>query len=440
MTVSRWQVGMISALSFMAVGVASSHAEIIGNASQELIQLEARIFNNPNNLDLYFQYAKLAKQVQNQREEEWAYRSMLKLNPLLHRIKLDLALLHMQMGKTKSAEALFTKVLAQEDIPLEVETNVKAMLKNVKKMNSPHRLTGSVTAGYNHDTNANTAPGTGEIIFQDINIPLDDASQSQDDGQGFVAVSIGHSYRFDVPEKRNYQAKWNTSATVYRAEQIDIDSLNLLLIGVKTGPEWYLKDSKVNLKANAGFSYVNLDNRDYLNIYSLDARVSKQMTDRLNVFTEVLGENRRFKNTPTNTTFSDRSGNAIQAKAGAHYVLVANGLLTIEGIYRRENTRTAYNDNDQVSVVSSYTHSLPKGFFVNLQGSMKNTSYDGVDPLVSATTIRDDDETSYGVTVGNRITDKMTVTAGYQYRDVESNLQNYTYDNHRFSSAVSLRF
>jgi outer membrane protein assembly factor BamA len=65
--------------------------------------------------------------------------------------------------------------------------------------------------------------------------------------------------------------------------------------------------------------------------------------------------------------------------------------------------------------------------------------YDKADFLISTQT-RHDNEASAGLTLGKRINDTVSATIGYQYRDVDSNIENYSYDNHRFLAAITARF
>ena len=81
---------------------------------------------------------------------------------------------------------------------------------------------------------------------------------------------------------------------------------------------------------------------------------------------------------------------------------------------------------------------------MNARAGYRKINYQANDPLISAS-VRDDKEYTGGVTIGRNFTlpetgDRLTLSTGYQYRDAQSNLQNYDYENHRFTFALGMSF
>ncbi len=407
-------------------------------SAENLQKLKDKTEEEPNNLDHYFAYAQMASSLGEYQKAAHAYEAMLTLVPNLHRVRLDLGSMYLRLGRFEDAKNQMEQVLAQ-DPPEEVKNNIDRVMAQIDSELREHNWSGSVAFGLNFDSNANSAPNGDQIRIRDTLVNLGPSQQVQEDYQLFGAATVNHSYRPAWGKGEKIDMRWNSSGTVYRTEQEFQDGLDLQLISVKTGPEFRSRQSGIKITPEAGILHIVLDGHSYLRTYSGELKGEWPVSNHLLLNGSAKHEFREFMNSPTVSTYEDRTGSASQASAGARYVITPTNIVDTTVTLRRERTRQEYYDNTQLGGSLGYTKVLPHDMFANAKLGYKNTIYDDNDSLISAKT-RHDKERTVGLTVGKSFAHGITVTGGYQYRDVNSNIENYRYDNHRFSTAVSVRF
>lgn len=397
---------------------------------------------NMTDMDALFAYAQRSQMAGNTKEAEQAYLRMLELDPSLDRVRLDLALLYNQQGDYSKARPLLEHVLAGNP-PATVETRAKAMLAEAKNPFSTLRhygFEGSLSTGYNYDSNANAGSSTDAISLFDTTIDLPDGSQAQDDGQAFAIGGLTHTYNFKPdPQHPNVATRWYSTATAYKSRQISLDELDLVVLSGRTGPIIELGDYGTTLGLALGYNYVKLAGEHYLSVFSGESDVKYALTPTIALTGSAAVEDRAFINSPTLTAQKDRSGNAYQATVGINYTPTQEDAVTGQLIVRQEDAQVDYFTDTQYGASTAYTHAFPYNVFSNVSAGYRESRYDGPDPLISATT-RLDKEATAGVVVGKMFEHNILATLGYQYRNVDSNIQNYNYDNHRILSSVGVRF
>lgn len=424
----RYSAAFLCAAVLFTAGAAAANAQPSANKAAA---------DSSGKLGAYFAYAKKADEKGRYRKAEKAYLKMLKANPGLHRVKLDLALLYTKTGRYQSSERLLDEV-SRANPPAAVRKNIETVRKANKKGLKTHKLGGNITAGLRYDTNANSASSTDAITFLEQTVPLEDRSRAQDDIQYFGALGV--NYRLRLPAStENADIFVNVSANAYGTKQQDIDELDLQLYGASAGPSVTFHESGVTLEANAAFNHIRLDNYDYLNSSKFGGGISKQLSDMYTLELNGAYEDRRFNNSPNSSVYEDRTGDAAEGFAGVKITLTPKDLLKIKTGYRRENTGQVYYDNDAYSGAASYTRILPKRFFTMVSADYRHREYDGADPLISSR-VREDREAGAGVTLGKQFKNGFTLTAGYSYRKNDSNIRNYDYDNSRFTASAGKSF
>lgn len=425
-------------LSLWVLPDAGSAANAVPS-SENLIQLRINIEEDPDNLDHYFEFATMAAALGEYKEAEKAYSYMLEVDPTLDRVQLELALLHLRMAQFRKAKQRFEKVLANKP-PENVRKNIDKVMVTVLQSLKPHTFNTSLASGFNYDSNANSAASSGQITFQDNSIPLEDSSLSKNDGQVFTAATLSHSYRFGSPVLEQYNVRWNSSTTLYRTEQANLDTLDLLLVGLKTGPVFYLNDNRTQIGINGNLNYIALHEKDYLTITSGELALAHKINESVSLDASATYEHRHFIHSPGAPGLPNRTGNAVQGKTGITYALTNKDILNAGITWRAEKSRQIYYDNMQWQFSGSYTRVLPYDCFANLAYSAKTTQYEGLEPVISTTSVRSDHEKTSSLTIGKRFKNNVTLTIGYQLKSISSSVQNYDYNNQRISTAVGWSF
>ncbi len=301
---------------------------------------------------------------------------------------------------------------------------------------NPNIWAGSAVVGINSDSNANSVADSGAVDVFGVSVPLDQSSGRAADEQMFSAVNA--TYTRILPGTKRHSI--TAAATGYKTWQASLHNLDLTVKSIKVGPTFNLPEYKANWGFDVTYSDINLGGYDYLNNTSFTVRGEKALGPRASLTASFTRERRRFKNSPASSTYEDRNGRAHEGKIGITAAFSPKDMLTATLNIRRESTKTRYNDNRQAGITLGYTHLFEKGWFINVLLNRKRTRYGGADPLVNSDVIRHDNERSMTITLGKRINDKLTATCGYQYKNINSNLQNYEYENERVSASMSYSF
>ncbi len=380
------------------------------------------------------------QEIGNWREAEKIYLKILENHPELSRAKLDLALLYMRVGYNKDSKELFEKVLGRGDTPEVVKNNIEMVLKQVKQGLKEHQVSGVALVGLNADSNGNSVSNSGNVLVADILLPLNPSSQAGDDVQTLALASVNHLYNFDFQRQDDFKTQWFSNVTAYSSEQRDFDSLDIRLLSFKTGPKIKHIESGMGLSINAGYNMIKLAGEEYQQSLIGEVSASYPVSKEMIAEAALTYEHRHYVDTLTNNTISLRTGEAYQAKTGFKYALTPKDIFNASVFFRQEVTRREYYDNNQIGFSGGLLHSFDNGVVANFASSYKYSDYDGIDPFVSSTIIRSDQEFVNGVNVSKEIVDNITASVGYQFKELDSSLQNYKYKNHRLSTSLAYSF
>lgn len=404
----------------------------------EYNKLKKIIEEYPSNLDNRFKFAQIATKLGKAEEAEKNFQYMLRANPRLPRVKLELALLYAKTGKFKKAKGLFEEVLKTRP-PENVKKNIDTILAQVNDALKKDVVTFSATLGINRDSNATSAASTGETTFSDVSIPLAQSSLADADSQIFASAGINHLHKFDI-DSETWGATLTTNGTFYKTSQETDHNLDLSLVSFKTGPALQLKKLRTSIGVNAYINLITLNSFKYIKTRGGEFVLRYAHNPKLVFDYAWAHEYRKFANSPSVVTNVNRTGNAYQHKLGATYIFTPKDIFNVSTIWRSEEARNEEFGNDQLTLSGSYTRQLPYDMALNILGTFKKTHYNDTDPLVSSTTLRNDRERSMTFSLIKKLPKNVTVTGGYQYKNVTSNIQNYDYFNHRFSGAIGWTF
>lgn len=410
----------------------------IKEAREQIKIIQEKIAKTPDNLDGYFALAKLAEKTGEFKTAEEAYLHMIEKAPKIDRIKLDLGLLYVKTGELEKAKSLFETVLANNP-PEKVKENINGILEKVKYAMKTHIISGSASFGVNRDSNATSAASTGETTFSDISIPLAENSTKKEDAQIFATTSLSHLYKFDNNKSNIWSATFNTAGTLYKTSQTTEHQLDISLASIKSGPTLNLNKLKTQISAAGNLSIINLNSFKYLKTRGGELTLKYAPTSKLILDNTVAYEYRYFYNSPTSTN-TGRTGNAYQNKVGATYVLTEKDILTSSLTWRNESAREAKNAFFQINLGLGYIRQLPYDITASASATFKRTHYDDFDTSISSTILRRDLEKTFTLALMKKLPKNISLTTSYQYKNSNSNIQNYTYDNHRVSTAVGWSF
>lgn len=405
------------------------------NASaSDLDAVFARLMDDPTNLDLNFEYANKAIELEDYDAAMATYERMLIVNPDLPRIKLDLAALHVSLGNFELAKELFTEVL-EADPPQQVIANINALLEKIQEQQKKHFVSGALSLGLHTDSNANSASAAGEVTFQGIDIPLDDASKGQQDDARSFGLSISHRYMFHNQDGDQWKSQYN----FYKTKQASLEELDLTFHSLSTGPVLNFPKSGVRISPKVGYNFIDLGKKPYQEAATLSIEVAKQLNKKTALSTTLGWENKHYFNSADSRTLSERNGDVFYALFDVKYAFTPKDLLSLSYKHQKEKARRAYYSYNQNMAAFSYTRMFTPSLFASVNFYIKATDYKNVDSFVDPSTIREETERGSQITVGKTF-GKLSASMSYIWRDVNSNITNYTYDNERISANLGWRF
>jgi tetratricopeptide (TPR) repeat protein len=399
---------------------------------------KARMEANPQDLDAFFQYAQASTALGKFEEAELAYIHMLEINPELHRVRLDLGVLKMRMGEFKNAKILFEQVLATNP-PDAVKQNIAKVLEIANNNLKQHIFSGSASFGFNHDSNATSSASSGETTYANTSIPLAADSRTQKDNQYVQVATLSYLYKFDIDSKL-FGASISTTGTFYKTIQDNENQLNLTLYSIKTGPVFDLKKLNMQFGISGTESIIYLHSEKYITSPSGDLTFKYAPLNNLLFDYAYSYEHKNTFNTPDAPTNTDRKGHATQHKVGVTYALTQKDIFNTSVTWRDESTQYNPYSNFQAGISGSYTRMLPYDMSFNALVSLKDSHYAEPDDSVSTEITRKDIERSMTYTLSKKLPKNISVSAGYQYKDTTSNIQNYAYTDHRYSATVGWSF
>ena len=172
-----------------------------------------------------------------------AFSRILDAEPELHRARLELALAYHRSMRYEDAEKLAQEVLDDPNTPPEVRVTVLAFLAQVKRDSEQfaqkHHVSGSLAAGFMHDSNVNAGPSQLNIRVGDTPASLTPASVSKSDNAYVLNGGIDHLYksgkRVEVGE-RTGMLLWQSGASLYSRQYHTYDDFDLVIASLNTGP------------------------------------------------------------------------------------------------------------------------------------------------------------------------------------------------------------
>ncbi|MFT5121828.1 MAG: tetratricopeptide (TPR) repeat protein [Kiritimatiellia bacterium] len=369
------------------------------------------------------------------------------VNPSNQRAQLELARTLFYLGEAAQAAEKFSQVLASNP-PVNVQQNIGKFLDRIAReqalkgddtswsistdtanMKSSKWLTSAaVTAGGSYDSNVNFGPSKqtinikpvslGALTFDQLNVGK--GSQPVESFSGFVYGQASAIYLMDSLGRK----AWVSGVELYNNWVENAEQFNLLNAGVSSGLRLTTSDSFLDVPLK--YSHAQLDGQAFLNQWSISPYYRRKMGEDHFSITSLQLKLRSYEDAP------QLDGTVVELEQSYRRVYgdAANRIELTGGVGYEDTDATAF-ENVSMTIRLSGQVALSNMLIPNAAVAYTQSQYMGREVL--APEDRVDDELSLNLGLARPISEQWILSLNFQYIDVQSTFDLYTYDRSIFS-------
>jgi tetratricopeptide (TPR) repeat protein len=421
-----------------AIGAAESRS----NSSPNYRAAFEAMMADPTDAEHSFEFAKVAAAQGDLRGAIAALERILKINPGLSNIRLQLGELYLRAGATDLAAAYLRQALLAPDVPGPLRQRAQSLLGQAERSQRKHFFTGSIYAGGRFDSNANAGPSSRDVRVLGQQGLLNEQALGHSDWSAEVGATLNYTYAFDSQAGNDLEANFTTFNRRYK----DTHSLNQNSFGTDIGPRFYfgnILDPSWSVRPFVSATYMLLNSRDYLGGYGGGVNLRKFFASSSYFDLTLETSDQHFFNQDAFPTNSNRTGLYSQLRGSVSYQLLpATRLFTALSLSQR-NSDAGFDSFKEIGFGVGVTQTYPAPFHwteyswsTSLYLGVLRTTYNEADPQVDPTVKRQDNRFDIVLSHNVRITQTLTLTALVEYTNNNSTLPNFKY--HDTSASLGL--
>ena len=400
----------------------------------------AQVLERPEDVQLNIAYARQQIAAGDLKEAGATLERILLIDPSAHDVRVLYGLVLYRLGLFDRARYELELAIESGLLPATLRAEAESYLSRIKYEQRPTRGSLTITTGVDYDSNRNQSPSSGQVLFVDI--PLPSAAKVYD--AAFIFSAQGRLVH-DLGSQEGHTI--HAEATYYRSDKNEVDSLDLDATSLNLGGTFYAGNWSFTPRLRGGMYWLNGD--DYLRTLGGELEVAYRWSPYFKSYVTFRGEDEDFRATPEYLSAPLRSGRRLSGRAGAAWRFSPTQTLSIEGIYADKKGAVGFESYERYGANVQHSWLLGRGAFSLIGLWAENSSYDAIDPFISAT-VRDEWLYRGRVTVGAPISffapglpeaiKDINLIAQYEYETVDSNILNFDYKAHKAAFLISKRF
>ena len=394
------------------------------------------VLQHPDDVELNYRFAQTQVADGNLRGAASTLERILLLSPDLARVRVLYAVVLYRLDNLNEAEREFRAVAA---LPMAdtLRQEVDFYLEQIALRRKTTRYTAALTGGLQWDSNRNAGPKDDRVLFLDTPLRLVEGKKDSD----FSGVMIaGLRARHDLGYDAGHALLGGIQ--VYGQKQVDQTDLDLMAISAE-GSGLY-RSPIADVQPGVYGTYLNLGGESYVSTIGTGVRATHRFSDKVEGYARLRFDYEFFDNLDESPTTNDRTGARIQGGAGASWTPCPRLRLEAAAGYIHKHGDQEFYSYVGPQAYLSGSYLLGRGQFLLSTFTYEYNGYDGADPIVSRDKRRDSiyiGGLTYGVPMGvvlpflasSRALRDTLFTANVTYVNEDSNLDNYSYDDWRFS-------
>lgn len=398
------------------------------------------ILQQPDNLDIAFEYAALSVRAGDLESAVSTLERMLIFAPGLPRLQLELGLLYYRLGAFDTSRTYLEAAISGPDVPDPVRQRVENLLAGISQATKRQAFRAEVRAGVRYQSNANQAPENDAISLNGTIFRLTPGSTATPDWNLYTAGSA--HYRHDLESQGD---TLEADLVFYASKQRKRDELDLAQAELTFGPGFDMGRFGIDSAALGIYGIVSgafLADNFYSGAFGIGTRYSALITPKANFLGKIEFRHRNYVGSSVSPTADLRDGNELRI-AGYLTNLITPNLLWSTGVQGQITSaqRQYLSYRDIVAFTGPiYSFASPTGkgdaWTASASVGASFRQYDGPDPVININTAQEDRElfarASLSVPTGNN----WSALFETEYRAISSNYDTRNLNN--FSATFSV--
>lgn len=436
-----WLCG-VSAAAFAVIGAGALARS--SSSSHDPVEMSFQaMMDNLSDPRLSFAYGQAAIQAGAIPHAISALERVLLRDPQLDNIRLELGLLYVTLGNAPLGQSYIEQALQNPQMPAEVRERAEVILNETRKAASPHRFTGTLTAGLRFDSNVNNAPGSPNVLL--FGLPATVAPGSQATSDGSLAMLAVGRYTYDLGQQNGNRIEANGFAnlqSMFQQTKFDVGAF-----GGDIGP-WLslpigLAGSTEVRPYLAAYDFV-YGRRQYVASGGGGLTVRHALDDAWALTAAVQATQQAFTSSPDRPTASQQTGPEMRIGAGIQYRVAGDQRVALDLGYAHKDARVGSFSYDQFGAVASYTLQyvdltgwLNRPWSSTVSAGYRRYVYAVPDATVDPNQTRRDNRYELSATQLIGLQGSVSLMVRIDLVANDSNLPNYSYRN--FSSVGGIQ-
>jgi tetratricopeptide (TPR) repeat protein len=401
------------------------------------------ILENPDDVELNYRFAQSQVATGELRGAASTLERILLLSPDLARVRLLYAVVLYRLDNLNEAEREFQTV-AKLPMADSLREEVDFYLEQIALRRKTTRYSATLGGGMQWDSNRNAGPSGGEVLFLDTPFDLVDGKKESDfSGVMLAGLRAQHDLGYDAGHTLL------GGLQVYGQKQIDVTDLDLMAISGEAGGLY--RSPWADVQPGIYATYMNLAGESYLSTLGTGVRANHRFSQSLDVFARVRFDYEWFESLDRSPITDQRTGARVQGGVGATWTPWP--MLRFDagagGVYKAAD-QDFYAYSGPLAYLSG-TWLLGRGQFLLSTFTFEYDGYEGPEPIISSETRRDAiylGGITYGAPLGFLLPflgrspafRDTLFTVNATYLNVQSTIENYQYDDLRFTVMYTKNF
>ena len=406
-----------------------------------------RMMAEPGNADAALDYARIAASRGDARAAIAALERVLRANPSLDNIRLELASLYLAAGSPDVAAVYAREALSSPNIPPDVAVRARELLASAEKRAARSLLTGSLFLGPRWDSDATQATAAATVsafspaLGAAVMIPNPVRAQSSWSGV-FNGVL---SHRYDLGLQR--EGTWETNLSGFGQYFTSINSnYNLSIAQFDTGPRvgvGEIQETPITIRPFYYTNYLAYSTSTYATLYGGGVSAQAIPLPKLNLQLTGSGGFGNYLNSTFRPTARDYTGPEWSITATANYAVTPEILAGAQVFYYGANAQQDFfARSGPGGSVSAGMQTAIVGYPVELAGrlGLRRLAYGAPDPFVNPFQTRIDTIFDAGLSLTVPIHNGVKGVLQYAFYRDSSTYPFYTYNDNAVSFGLRFDF